>query len=157
MRSLHHFSGNCEGKDPKNPEKVKCDGHTNRQTDGPTDVRTDGQTDRPTKRGVASRSTLLKKGSKDNPNLTDQHIQATKKATELYNICLWIKDLKKGVDIKKRSCITLNMATYRHKYIYIYMYTYIYIYVFKPICSHFGMYMYVCVFVDKYIYIGVIF
>ena len=41
-----------EVKDRKNKIKVKCDGQTDR--------RTDGWTDRPTKRGVESRSTRLK-------------------------------------------------------------------------------------------------
>ena len=38
-----------EAKNRKNPKKVKCDG------------RTDGRTDGPTKRGVESRSTRLKR------------------------------------------------------------------------------------------------
>ena len=46
-----------EAKDRKNKKKVKCDGRTDGQTDG----RRDGQTDGPTKRGVQSRSTRLKK------------------------------------------------------------------------------------------------
>jgi len=53
LRSLHHLGRSSEAKEHKNPKKVKCD----RRTDQRTDRRTDG----PTKRGVESRSTRLKR------------------------------------------------------------------------------------------------
>ena len=37
-----------EAKNPKNNEKVKCDGWTDRQTDGWTDGQMDGWTNQPT-------------------------------------------------------------------------------------------------------------
>ena len=45
LRSIHHLGMSSEAKERKNPKKVKCD----------------GPTDGPTKRGVESRSTRLKK------------------------------------------------------------------------------------------------
>ena len=48
LRSLDHLGWSSETKDRENPKKVKCDGRTDRPTDGPT------------KRGVESRSTRLK-------------------------------------------------------------------------------------------------
>ena len=57
LRSLDHLGRSSEAKDRKNPKKVKCDG----PTDGRTDRRTDRRTDGPTKRGVGSLSTRLKR------------------------------------------------------------------------------------------------
>ena len=66
MTSLYHLGRGSEAKDHK--KKVKCDGWTDRWTDGRTnelmDRRTDGLTDGPTKRGVDSRSTRLKREEK---------------------------------------------------------------------------------------------
>ena len=49
LRSLDHLGRSSQAKDRKNPKKVKCDGRADRRTDGPT------------KRGVESRSTRLKR------------------------------------------------------------------------------------------------
>ena len=53
LRSPYHLGRSSSVNDCKNQKKVKCD--------GPTDGRTDGLTDGPTKQGVESRSTQLKK------------------------------------------------------------------------------------------------
>ena len=37
LRSLDHLGRSSEAKDRKTPKKVKCDGRTDRQTDGWTD------------------------------------------------------------------------------------------------------------------------
>ena len=45
---MEHLDRSSEAKNPKNDEKVKCDGWTDRQTDGWTDGQMDGWTDQPT-------------------------------------------------------------------------------------------------------------